>query len=348
MEDGIATPLGDIMHQKKAASHPEMTSRAGKLLGALALALSYALLPGTAQAKYPDRPIKLVVPFPAGSATDTVARQLGEEMSRDLGQPLVVDNKPGAQGIIGVNAAVGAPPDGYTLLVLGVTTGASNVSLFKHLPYDPLKDLTPIGMVAESPIVLVAAPGFAANDTAQLFELGRKNPGKLTYGYGSGSAQVAAAKLVSMGDIKTMPVPYKGSPQALTDVMSGRVDFMFVDLSLAIPQIQGGKLKALGVTTKGRFPVVPDIKSINESGAPGYELVVWFALAGPARMPPDVVDRISHALNTALQSKDLQHKYAALGLAVKQSSPTAFASFLKGEIGNWGEMIKAAGIPPQD
>jgi hypothetical protein len=181
-----------------------------------------------------------------------------------------------------------------------------------------------------------------------LFEMGRKNPGKLTYGYGSGSAQVAAAKLVSMGDIKTTPVGYKGSPQALTDVMSGRVDFMFVDLSLAIPQIEGGKLKALGVTTKGRFPVVPDIKSINESGAPGYELVVWFALGGPAKMPADVTQRVSKALNTALDSKDLQQKYAALGLAVKKSTPAQFSSFLKSEIDNWGALIKAAGIPAQD
>ena len=150
-----------------------------------------------AHAAYPERPVRLIVPFPAGSGTDIVARQLAEEMSRGFGQPVIVDNKPGAQGIIGVNAAVAAPPDGYTLLVLGVTTGASNVTLFRKLPYDPMRDLTALGMIAESPIALVAAPGFAANDTAGLFELARKNPGKLTWGYGSGSAQIAAAKLVS-------------------------------------------------------------------------------------------------------------------------------------------------------
>lgn len=334
------------MNKKTAGLRTGRTLSGLKKMGvALALCCGFA---AAANAKYPDHPIKLVVPFPAGSATDTVARQVSDEMSRDLGQPIIVDNKPGAQGIIGVNTTVNAAPDGYTLVLLGVTTGASNVTLFRKLPYDPLKDLTPIGMIAESPIVLVSAPGFAANDTAQLFELGRKNPGKLTYGYGSGSAQVAAAKLVSMGGIKTTPVGYKGSPQALTDVMSGRVDFMFVDLSLAIPQIEGGKLKALGVTTKGRFPVVPDIKSINESGAPGYELVVWFALGGPAKMPADVTARVSKALNTALDSKDLQQKYAALGLAVKKSTPAEFSVFLRSEIDNWGTLIKAAGIPPQD
>jgi tripartite-type tricarboxylate transporter receptor subunit TctC len=260
----------------------------------------------------------------------------------------VVDNKPGAQGIIGVNAAVGSPPDGYTVVMLGVTTGASNVTLFKKLPYDPIRDLTPVGMIAESPIVLVAAPQFAPNNAKELFELGRKEPGKLTYAYGSGSAQVAAAKLVDMGGIKTVSVAYKGSPQALTDVMSRQVDFMFVDLSLAVPQIQGGKLKALGVTTPSRFSIVPDIPALNESGAQGYQLVVWFALAGPAGMPKPVVDRLSASLKQALASKKLQDKYASHGLEVKPSTPDEFGTFLKSEIASWGDSIRKAGIAPQD
>lgn len=302
----------------------------------------------TSSAQYPERSIKVIVPFPAGSATDTVARQLGEEMSRDLGQPVVIDNKPGAQGIIGVNAAVAALPDGYTFVILGVTTGASNVTLFRKLPYDPLKDLTGIGMIAESPTLLVSSTKFPANSAAELFALGRKNPGTLTYAYGSGSSQIAAAKLVSMGDIKAVPVPYRGSPQAMTDVMSGQVDFMFVDLSVAIPQLQGGKLKALGVTTKERFPIIPQVQSLHESGAPGYELVVWFALAGPAKLPDAVTQRISKALNTALKSAELAKKYATLGLAVKASTAQEFQSFLKSEIVHWGDLIKAAGIPPED
>lgn len=313
----------------------------------LAFCLALAL-PVAAHADYPERPLKLIVPFPPGSGTDTVARELAEEMSKDLRQPIVVDNKPGAQGIIGVNAAVGSPPDGYTLVMLGVTTGASNVTLFKKLPYDPIRDLTPIGMIAESPIVLVAAPQFAPNNAKELFELGRKEPGKLTYAYGSGSAQVAAAKLVDMGGIKTVSVAYKGSPQALTDVMSRQVDFMFVDLSLAVPQIQGGKLKALGVTTPSRFSIVPDIPALNESGAQGYQLVVWFALAGPAGMPKPVVDRLSASLKQALASKKLQGKYANHGLEVKPSTPDEFGTFLKSEIASWGDAIRKAGIAPQD
>lgn len=303
---------------------------------------------GIARADYPERPIKLIVPFPPGSGTDTVARELAEEMARDLRQPIIVDNKPGAQGIIGVKAAVDAQPDGYTLVMLGVTTGASNVTLYKNLPYDPLHDLTPIGMIAESPIVLVASPRFKPNNIGELLELGRKEPGKLTYAYGSGSAQLAAVKLLDMGGgVQAVGVGYKGSPQALTDVMSGQVDFMFVDLSLAVPQFQGGRLKALGVTSRDRFPIVPDIPSISESGVPGYELVVWFALAGPAGIPEYARNRLSQSLKQALSSKKLREKYAGHGLQVKQSSPEEMHKFLKSEIGNWGELIRKAGIQPQ-
>jgi len=315
-----------------------------KIILAFCLALGMPLM---AHADFPDHALKIIVPFPPGSGTDTVARELAEGMSKDLGQPIVIDNKPGAQGIIGVKAAVGSASDGYTLVMLGVTTGASNVTLFKNLPYDPIRDLTPIGMIADSPIVLVSAPQFGPNNAKELFELGRKEPGKLTYGYGSGSAQIAAAKLVDMGGIKTVPVAYKGSPQALVDVMSRQVDFMFVDLSLAIPQIQGGKLKALGVTTPKRFSLVPDIPSINESGAPGYELAVWFGMGGPAGIPEPVVDRISQSLNAALSSKSLQEKYATHGLQVKTSTPEEFGKFLEREIKTWGDDIRKAGIPPQ-
>lgn len=314
---------------------------------ALSLALLFLALPLPALAEFPERPVRIVVPFPAGSGTDIVARELGAEMAKDLKQAVVIDNKPGAQGIIGVTTAVNSPADGYTTVLLGVSTGASNVSMYKKLAYDPVKDLTPIASIADQPIVLVAAPGFKANDAGELFKLGQQNPGKLTYAFGSGSAQVAAAKLVHMGDIKTVPVPYQGAPQALVDVMSGQVDFMFVDISLATPQIQAGKLKALGVTSRERFPVVPDIKTLNESGASGYELSVWFALAGPAGIPAPIANRLSAAVQKSLQSLDLQAKYAGHGLRVKPSTPQEFGEFLKSEIASWGALIRQAGIQPQ-
>ncbi|WP_158906274.1 tripartite tricarboxylate transporter substrate binding protein [Burkholderia sp. L27(2015)] len=318
--------------------------RSIKLRILLLFALLFSL---AAHAEYPDHPIRLVVPFPAGSGTDNVARKLAEEMSKQLHQSIYIDNKPGAQGIIGVTTVTHAAADGYTLLLVGVTTGASNVGAFQHLPYDPLKDFTPIGMVADSPLVLVAAPDFPAKDTAGMFSYARANPGKLTYGYGSGSAQLAGAKLMYMGNLKGVPVPYPGSPQAMTDVMGGRVNVMFVDLSPALPQIKAGTLKALGVTTKDRFPLVPDIQTIDESGAPGYELIVWFGLAGPAKMPADVTRRLSSALSAALRDPSLVQTYANLGLAPKITTPPQFGDFLKSEVANWGALSKQAGIVPQ-
>lgn len=300
------------------------------------------------QAAYPEKPIRLVVPFPAGSGTDIVARELADEMSRDLKQVIVIDNKGGAQGIIGMQAAATAPGDGYTLVVLGVTTGASNVSMFRKLPYDPIKDLTPIGMIADSPIVLVGSTKVPANTLDELVKYGRANPGKLSYGYGSGSAQVAAARVVYQGKFDAVPVAYKGSPQALVDVMNGQVDFMFVDLSVAVSQMAAGKVKAFGVSTKARFPQAPDIPSIHEGGLTDYDVSVWFGLAGPAGMPADVTARVSQALNNALKSPALVEKFKTKGLAVKPSTPEWFGSFLKSEIQLWGTMIRDAKIPAQD
>ncbi|QJR12880.1 hypothetical protein DSM104443_03974 [Usitatibacter rugosus] len=307
-----------------------------------------ALAATVASAAFPEKPIKMVVPFPPGSGTDIVARELAEGMARDLKQPVIIDNKGGAQGIIGMTTATSSPADGYTIVILGVTTGASNVSMYRKLPYDPLKDLTPIGMIADSPIVLIGGPKVQANTLEELVKYGRANPGKLTYGYGSGSAQVAAARVVSLGKFEALPVAYKGSPQALVDVMSGQVDFMFVDLSVAVTQLAAGKVKAYGVSTKQRFPQAPQIPSIHEAGLPGYDLSVWFGMAAPVGVPPEIVARLSQALNAALASPELAKKFEVKGLAVKASTPAEFGAFMKTEIASWGTMIKEAGIPPQD
>jgi tripartite-type tricarboxylate transporter receptor subunit TctC len=315
---------------------------------ALVVALTTVVAAHAALGAYPDHPIRLVVPFPAGSGTDVVGRVLGQVMSQDLGQPIVVDNKGGAQGIIGVQATTSAPADGYTLVILGVTTGASNVSLFRKLPYQPSRDLTMLGMVGESPIVLVASPKLGVGTAGELFDKARQQPGKLSYGYGSGSAQVAAAKLVAMGEVKVLPVPYKGSPQVMTDLIAGQIDFTLTDISLAIPQMKAGLVKGLGVTSKERFPLLPDLPPINESGAPGYDLVVWFALAAPAKLPEPIVQRLSASLKKALADPELVRRFAEQGLAPKYSSPADAAAFVKSEIVEWGKLIKQAGIEPQD
>jgi tripartite-type tricarboxylate transporter receptor subunit TctC len=315
----------------------------------LALGLGAALLAaaGARASTYPDHPIRMVVPFPPGSITDVVARSLGKAMADDLGQPMVVENKPGANGIIGTHDVAKAKPDGYTLVVVGVSTAASGVSLFKDLPYNPATDLAPIGAVAETPYLLVGSPRMPGTKVSDLFAYGAQNPGKLTYAYGSGSAQVFGAKLAAMGRINVTPVPYRGGPQALTDVIGGTVDLTFTDLANGLQQARAGKVKTYGVSTPERFALAPDIPTLNETGAPGFDLTVWFGLMGPAGLPAPVLDRLSQSLDKALASSELKQTYARQGLTVKVQSPAEFGGFVRAEIDKWAAIVKETGIPPQ-
>ncbi|MNX25423.1 Tripartite tricarboxylate transporter family receptor [compost metagenome] len=314
---------------------------------ALALGLGLTAAAPSLAASYPDHPIRMVVPFPPGSITDVVARSLGKHMAMDLGQPVVVENKPGANGIIGTHDVARSKPDGYTLVVVGVSTAASGVSLFKDLPYNPAKDLAPIGAVAETPYLLVGSPKVPGANVGELFTYGRQHPGKLTYAYGSGSAQVFGAKLAAMGDINVTAVPYRGGPQALTDVIGGTVDLTFTDLANGLQQARAGKVKTYGVSTPERFALAPDIPTLNESGAPGFNLTVWFGLMGPAKLPQPVVDRLAESLNLALANSELQETYARQGLSVKTQSPAEFGAFIDAEIDKWAAIVKETGIPPQ-
>ncbi|WP_164855525.1 Bug family tripartite tricarboxylate transporter substrate binding protein [Bordetella avium] len=318
-----------------------------KTLLAFVLGLTLSGLAGPGRAAYPERPIRLMVPFPPGSITDVVARSLGQGMAADLGQPVVVENKPGANGIIGTHDVVRAKPDGYTLVVVGVSTAASAVSLFKNLPYDPARDLMPIGAVAETPYLLVGNHDVAGANVGELFEYGRKHPGKLSYAYGSGSAQVFGAKLAAMGDMSVTHVPYRGGPQALTDVIGGTVDLTFTDLANGLQQARAGKVKIYGVSTPERFSLTPDIPTLNESGAPGFDLTVWFGLMAPAGMPAEVTQRLAQALDRALDSPALREAYARQGLSVKTQSPAQFGAFVRSEIDKWADIVKETGIPPQ-
>lgn len=318
-----------------------MTIRAA--IAAIGLTFSTSAL----AADYPDRPIRLVVPFPAGSITDVVARALAEPMSRDLGQPFIIDNKPGANGIIGTQQAAQARPDGYTLVIVGVTTAASNVSLFKKLPYDPVKDLQPLGAIAETPYLLVGAPSAPGKTVGDVFTYARQHPGKLTYAYGSGSAQVFGAKLAHMGQSEITAVPYKGGPQALTDVMGGIVTLTFTDFANGLQQARAGKVKVYGVSTRDRFPLAADLPTLNESGAAGFDLTVWFGLMAPAGLPDDVARRLSASLDKALANDELVHRFAGQGLTPKKQSAATFGTFVKAEIGKWAAIVKEVGIAPQ-
>ncbi|WP_422841687.1 Bug family tripartite tricarboxylate transporter substrate binding protein [Achromobacter xylosoxidans] len=322
-----------------------MNTTAAPIALALGLGMT-AAVPSLAE-PYPDHPIRMVVPFPPGSITDVVARSLGKHMAIDLGQPVVVENKPGANGIIGTHDVARSKPDGYTLIVVGVSTAASGVSLFKDLPYNPAKDLAPIGAVAETPYLLVGSPKVPGANVGELFAYGRQHPGKLTYAYGSGSAQVFGAKLAAMGEINVTAVPYRGGPQALTDVIGGTVDLTFTDLANGLQQARAGKVKTYGVSTPERFALAPDIPTLNESGAPGFNLTVWIGLMGPAEMPQPVVHRLAKSLELALADRELQATYARQGLSVKAQSPAEFGAFVATEIDKWATIVKETGIPPQ-
>lgn len=298
-------------------------------------------------AAYPDRPLRLVVSFPAGSSSDQIARQVSAEMSKDLGQPIVVDNKAGAQTIIGMQNSLASPPDGYTLVLFGSTPAAINVSMFRKLPYDPVRDFTTIGEIGEAPLVMVASPKLEPNTAAEFIRYARDNPGKLNCGFGSTATQVGCEAFAALAGVKMVSVAYKGTPQALVDLMGGSIDVTFFDYPFAVPQIRSGKVKTYGVTSKERFPLAPDLPTVAEA-IPAFDLKVFFGLAAPGQLPPEILKRLAASLDRVLANPELVKKFSEQGLVVRRTTPSEFAAIVKSEIANWASLIKAAGIPPQD
>jgi tripartite-type tricarboxylate transporter receptor subunit TctC len=295
---------------------------------------------------YPARPVKLVVPFPAGSATDQIARVVGQELQAALGQPFVVENKAGAQGSIAATEVARAAPDGYTLMLTTNTPQAANVSLFKKLNYDPVKDFAPIARIGTISFMLMVRPDFPAKTFREFLAHARSQPGKLSAGYGSSGSQVSQAMLRSMGRIDFVDVPYKGLPQAITDVLGGAVSFTFADLANALAQMKGGKLRGLAVTSGKRSPLAPEVPAIAEE-LPGYELIAWFALVAPAGAPKEVVARLHDTTVKALARPEIAARFATLGTDVAPLNPGELAAFIQAEIAKWAKLAKEAGIEPQ-
>ncbi|MGE5639118.1 MAG: Bug family tripartite tricarboxylate transporter substrate binding protein [Clostridia bacterium] len=295
---------------------------------------------------YPSRPVKLLVPFPAGSATDQVGRVIGAELQAALGQPFVVENKAGAQGSIAAAEVAKAAPDGYTLLVTTNTPQAANVSLFKKLSYDPVRDFSPVARLATTSFMLMVKPEYPAKNLREFLDSVRKQPGKLSAGYGSSGSQVSVAMLKQMGKLDVVEVPYKGIPQTITDTMGGSLAFTFVDLGNALAQAKGGKLRGLGLTSRSRTPLAPGVPAIAEE-LPGYEIIAWFALMAPANTPAAVVDRLHEATAKALAKPDVKEKYAAIGCDVAPMKPAELGKFIELEIAHWARLAKLAGIQPE-
>jgi tripartite-type tricarboxylate transporter receptor subunit TctC len=295
---------------------------------------------------YPSRPVRLMVPFPAGSATDQVARLVGREFQDELKQPFVVENKPGAQGSIAAGEVARAAPDGYTLLVTTNTPQAANVSLFKKLAYDPVKDFAPIARIGTTSFMLMVRSDSPIKTFKEFLADARAKPGKLSAGFGSSGSQVSLAMLKSMGKLDVTEVPYKGIPQTITDVLGGTLSFTFVDLGNALAQMKGGKLKGLAVTSAKRTPLAPDVPAVAEELG-GYELIAWFALMAPAGTPPEVVQRLHDVTVKGIGKAEVKEKFAAIGTDVAPMNPSELGRFIQSEIAHWAKLVKLAGIQPE-
>jgi len=318
------------------------------LLGAGCAAVLAAVLPGVAAAQaFPNRALKFVVPFPAGSATDNVARIVAQSMGELLGQSVAVENKPGANGILGAEQVKSAPPDGYTMLVTTNTTQAANVSLYKKLSYDPVKDFTPIGKIGVTGFILMVKPDFPAANLREFIAYAKANPGKLSYGHGSAGSLVSGALLVQMGGFSAQSVAYKGIPPALTDLIGGTLQFAFADVGNAVAQMNGGKLRGLGVTTARRAGRAPAVPTIAEAGVPGYEVEAWFGLMAPAGIPAAVHSRLTSALMAVLAKPDVREKIAGAGVDVDPLDAAGLARLIDSEIRRWAGWVKDAGIQPE-
>ena len=299
--------------------------------------------PANAQS-YPNKPVRVVVPYPPGGPTDIVARVLFQQVSEATGQQFLVDNRAGAGGNIGAEIVAKSPADGYTLLI-GTTAHAINMSLFKNLSYDVQKDFAPVSLLTQGPLVLVAHPQFPANSIKEVIELAKSKSGGLNFASsGNGQSTHLSAELFNtMAGIKMSHVPYKGSAPALTDVMSGQVDVMFDTTLSAMPFVKAGKLKALGLTSPVRSPAAPDVPTIAESGLPGYEVFAWNGVFVPTGTPKAVVQQLNDQIRKAMLLPQVKDKFSAQGFAASWNSPENFGVFVKNEVDKWSRTVKASG-----
>jgi len=310
-----------------------------------------ALLCGTAAAfaqAYPNKPIRAVVPFAAGSATDQIGRAFAEKMSQALGQQVVVDNKPGASGMLGADIVAKAPADGYTILIGTNSTNAALKFLMKKLPYDQDTAFAPVAYIGSVPLMVAVNTNVPAKTLKEFVDLAKAKPGEVSFAYASTSQQVSSEMLSSMAGIRMNAIPYKSGPAAMTDLIGGQVNMFTADFAVTVPQHKAGKIRGLAVTSSKRVPVVPELPTVNEAlGLKDYELIAYFAVFAPAGTPRDVVMRLNQAVNAAAGSKDVQEKFAATGFSVEPGTPEDLAQRNARETAKWEKAIRDAKIEPQ-
>ena len=314
-------------------------------LFALAALLLVALPPDPASAVYPDRIVKLVVPFAPGGGTDVVARTLAQEMTKDLGASIIIENKPGAGTIIGTQAVATSEPNGYTLL-MGTFANAVNPSLNPKLPYDAHRDFAPVALIARSFNIVVVNPSSPIKSIADLIAAAKAEPDRLSYGtYGTGtSAHLAGELFKSLAQVNLTTVPYKGAAPAITDLVGGQIQVMFTTVASAASLIAGGQLRALAVTSAERSPAFPDLPTVAEAGVPGYAAESWYGLFAPAKTPPDVIDRLNKSAAKAVQSEAFRKLGVNEGLVMVARPPEEFDRYFRGEEERWRKVIEDAGI----
>ena len=314
------------------------------LLAAVCIAGAAAAQPS--DGRWPDRPIRLIAPFPAGSSTDLVARIVAQKLGTRLGQQIVIENRAGASGNIGADATAKAAPDGTTIGIVTASTHAVAPSLGVNLPYDPIRDFTPIAMLGAQPYVLVLYPGLPVHDLAQLIALAKAKPGALNYGSAgvASLAHLATALLASMADIEITHVPYKSSAQSVTDLITGRLDMQLATIGPTLETIRAGQLRALVTTGKRRATVLPEVPTAAEAGIAGYETSLWMALAAPARMSPAIVARLNRAVNEIVESSEVKQALVAQGLETEPGVPEAVTERIRSDTAKWRGVVAKAGI----
>ena len=314
--------------------------------GLACTALAWPLLAQT-QA-YPSKPIRIVIPFAAGSATDVIGRVFGDKISATLGQPVIVENKSGATGMIAADFVAKAPPDGYTLLIGTNTTNAVIQMLVKSVPYDPDRDFAPISFLGVLPQVVTVTNSFPAKSLAELISYARANPKKLSYAWANSAHRVSAETLAKMANIEIYNIPYKNASQAMTDLISGEVQMLISDMVVAMPHIKSGRIRALAVTSPGRSSLLPDTPTVAEAGQlPSYEILGLFALFAPAGTPQEVINKLNATVRKVSADSELRSRLVGLGLEVQPSSPTELGARMRLEKERWTKVAKEAGIEPQ-
>lgn len=313
----------------------------------LVLALASFSLSVLAQG-YPNKPIKAIVPFAAGSATDQIGRAFAAKMSETLGQTIVVENKAGVNGMLGADAVAKAAPDGYTILIGTNSTNAALKSLMKKLPYDQDTAFAPLGYMGSVPLIVAVNNDVPAKTLREFVDLAKAKPTHVTFASASTSQLVSSEMLAGMAGIQMTNVPYKSGPAAMTDLIGGQVMMFSADFAVMLPQVKGGKIRGLAVTSAKRSPAVPELPSVNEAlGLKDYELIAYFAMFAPAGTSPEIITKLNHAINAAAQSKEIQEKFAAIGFAVEPGTPEALAQRSRLETAKWAKAIREAKIEPQ-